>query len=99
MIRNDGSETFQDPYGVTTIITLDGEGRRTEVSSDGWTSTTSADGSTVRVTSPDGYVENTVFSDDGSYITTGSDGSSVRYDAGTQQTTFVNPAGGSRFFE
>ena len=93
MVRDDGSETYQDPYGVTTIVTLDAEGRRTEVSSDGWTSTTSADGSTIRVTSPDGYVENTVISQDGSYVTTGSDGSSVRYDAETKQTTFVGPSG------
>ena len=27
MVRDDGSETYQDPYGVTTIVTLDAEGR------------------------------------------------------------------------
>ena len=62
IVREDGSETFTDPYGITTIVTYDEEGRRTQISSDGWTSTTSPDGSSIRVTYPDGYVENTVIS-------------------------------------
>ena len=65
----------------------------TEVSSDGWSSTTSADGLTYRETDPDGRVNNTVRQLDGSYTATFSDGSSTRYDAATTQTTLVDPSG------
>ena len=93
VIREDGSETFEDPFGIKTVTTVAEDGRITEVSSDGWTTIISADGLTEKTIHPDGYVETTIYSQDGSFITTGSDGSSTRYDATSNQTTFVDQYG------